>query len=83
MASVAERRSCVPAEQAASSCLSAPIAFSTHFPQEVFAGIKPHLQPVKLSFAEVVAGTDQSIAQVYFPFSGVVVDWIGRHALGR
>ena len=52
-------------------------------PQEVFAGIEPHLQPVKLSFAEVVDETDQSIAQVYVPFSGVVVDWIGRYALGR
>lgn len=52
-------------------------------PQEVFAGIKPHLQPAKLSFAEVVAETDQSIAQVYFPFSRMVVDWIRRHALGR
>ena len=51
--------------------------------QEVFAAIKPHLQPVKLSFAGVVAETDQSITQVYFPFSGVVVDWIRRHALDR
>ncbi len=41
-------------------------------PQKVFAAIKLHLKPVKLSFAEVVAETDQSITQVYFPFSGVV-----------
>jgi CRP-like cAMP-binding protein len=41
-------------------------------PQEVFAAIQPHLKPVKLSFAEVIAETDQSITQVYFPFSGVV-----------
>ena len=46
-------------------------------PQEAFAGIEPHLQPGKLAFAEVVDGTDQSIAQVYVPFSDVVVDWIG------
>jgi len=39
-------------------------------PQKVFAAIKLHLKPVKLSFAEVVAETDQSITQVYFPFSG-------------
>jgi hypothetical protein len=36
-------------------------------PQEVLAAIKPHLKPVKLSFAEVVAETDQSIRQVYYP----------------
>ena len=41
-------------------------------PQEVFATIQPQLKPVKLSFAEVIAETDQSITQVYFPFSGVV-----------
>lgn len=52
-------------------------------PQEVLAGIEPHLKPVKLSFTEVVAEIDQSIAQVYVPFIGVVVDWIERHALGR
>lgn len=28
-------------------------------PQDVIAVIEPHLQPVKLSFAEVVAETDQ------------------------
>ena len=50
--------------------------------QEVFAGIKPHLQPVKLSFAEVVVETGQSVAKVCVPFSGLVVDWNGRHALG-
>ena len=49
-------------------------------PQEVFAGIEPHLHPV--SFAELIAPTDQSIAQVYFPFSGLVVGWIRRRALG-
>ena len=41
-------------------------------PQDVFAAMKPHLHPVKLTFADVVAETDHSITQVYFPSSGVV-----------
>lgn len=41
-------------------------------PKEVLAAVKPHLQPVNLSFAEVIAETDHAITQVYFPFSGVV-----------
>lgn len=41
-------------------------------PPEVFAAMMPHLQPVKLSFSDVVAETNETITQVYFPFSGVV-----------
>jgi CRP-like cAMP-binding protein len=41
-------------------------------PPEVFAAVMPHLQYVNLTFAEVVAETDHTITQVYFPFSGVV-----------
>jgi hypothetical protein len=36
-------------------------------PHEFFSAIKPHLKPAKLSFAEMVAETDQSITQLYFP----------------
>jgi hypothetical protein len=85
MASVAERRSCAPADLAQGSLVISQCANRTLYALslEVFAGIKPHLQPVKLSFAEGVVEADQSIAEVYFPFSGVAVDWIRRHALGR
>jgi hypothetical protein len=31
-------------------------------PQNFFASIEPHLEPVKLSFAELVVETDQSAA---------------------
>jgi hypothetical protein len=81
MASVAERRSCAPADLAQGSLAFSQCANRTLYALslEVFAGIRPHLQPVKLSFAEA----DQAMAEVYFPFSGVAVDWIRRHALGR
>ncbi|MGY3505147.1 hypothetical protein [Bradyrhizobium sp. USDA 4471] len=54
-------------------------------PQDVIAGIEPRHQPVKLSFTDMTAETDQLRAEVYFHFSGsgVALDWIGRNALGR
>ena len=89
MASVAERRSELPPKRQRSVDMSqCANRILDALPQKVFAAIEPHLQLVKLSFAEVVAETDQSITQVYFPFSGVVslvVDIVNidqfRHAL--
>lgn len=52
-------------------------------PQDVLAGIESRFRPVKLTSAEVAAETDRSTARVYFPLSGVALDWIGRYALGR
>lgn len=52
-------------------------------PQDVFAGSEPRHQPVKRSCAEVAAEADQSMAEVYFHFSGAARDWVGRNALGR
>jgi hypothetical protein len=40
--------------------------------QNIFAAMEPHLQPVTLNFADVVAETNQPISKVYFPYLGVV-----------
>jgi CRP-like cAMP-binding protein len=41
-------------------------------PQNVFAAIDRHLQPLKFPFGEVFAETNRPISKVYFPYSGVV-----------
>ena len=41
-------------------------------PQNIFAAIEPHLQPVTLMFGDVVAETSQPIRKVYFPYLGIV-----------
>ena len=41
-------------------------------PQNIFAALQPHLKPVELAFADVLAETDRLIERVYFPHSGVV-----------
>ena len=55
-------------------------------PARGLCGHKTPLKPMKLSFAEVVAETDQSIRQEYFPFSGavsLVVDMSGGEMIER
>lgn len=41
-------------------------------PQNIFAALQPHLKPVKLAFADVVATPDEPVSRVYFPHSGVL-----------
>jgi len=41
-------------------------------PQNVYAAMEPHLERVPLAFGDVIAKTDEPVANVYFPFSGVV-----------
>jgi CRP-like cAMP-binding protein len=41
-------------------------------PQNVFAGMQPHLHTLDLAFAAVVAATGQPVETVYFPYTGVV-----------
>src|SRR6476646_9752168 len=41
-------------------------------PQNIFAAVQPHLNPVELTFGDIVAETDQPIERVYFPHSGVI-----------
>jgi hypothetical protein len=40
--------------------------------QNIFAAMEPHLRPVTLNFADVVAETNQPIRKVYFPYLGVI-----------
>jgi CRP-like cAMP-binding protein len=41
-------------------------------PQNVYAAVEAHLEPVTLVFGDVVAETGQPVSKVYFPFLGVV-----------
>jgi CRP-like cAMP-binding protein len=41
-------------------------------PQNIFAGLQPHLRDVKLVFADVVAEPDEQVQRVYFPHTGVI-----------
>ena len=41
-------------------------------PQNVFAGMQPHLNSLDLAFATVVAETGQPVETVYFPHTGVI-----------
>jgi CRP-like cAMP-binding protein len=41
-------------------------------PENIFAAMQPHLQPVTLAFGELVAETGQPIRKVYFPYFGIV-----------
>jgi CRP-like cAMP-binding protein len=41
-------------------------------PENIFAAIEPHLQPVSLVFGDVVCETSQPIRRVYFPYLGIV-----------
>ena len=41
-------------------------------PQNIFAGMQPHLTSVDLAFATVIAETGRPVQAVYFPHTGVV-----------
>jgi CRP-like cAMP-binding protein len=41
-------------------------------PQNAFAALEPHLRVVNLKFGEVIAETEQTISNVYFPHSGII-----------
>ena len=41
-------------------------------PQNVFAAVEPHLQEVKLPFADVIAEPGEPVGKVYFPTAGIV-----------
>ena len=41
-------------------------------PQNIFAGLEPHLRNVTLAFGDVVADPGEPVRDVYFPFAGVV-----------
>jgi len=41
-------------------------------PQNVYAAMETHLQPVTLAFGDVIADVGELVSKVYFPFTGVV-----------
>jgi hypothetical protein len=41
-------------------------------PQNIYAALEKHLQPVPLIFADVVAETGEPVSKVYFPYVGVI-----------
>ena len=52
--------------------LQSPNRILNALPQNIFAAVEPHLQPVTLPFGDVIAEAGEPIRKVYFPFTGVV-----------
>src|SRR4051794_21087961 len=71
-ASVTERRDSAPAKGRERAMSQSPNRLLDALPQNVFAAIDRHLQPLKFPFGEVFAETNRPISKVYFPYSGVV-----------
>jgi hypothetical protein len=82
LASVPERRRRGPAERQESVMAQSPNRILNALPQNIFAAMEPHLRDVTLAFGDFIAETGAPVANVYFPFTGVV-SLVAEIALAR